>query len=188
MRLDVQGRRDASFGTGGMVVLPIEDDRTFVSTVVALDSRSRIVVSATVWPRPYVWAGSRIAVARILPDGAVDTFFAGGGVTTLQTPSPLASSAVVITPSDGILIGAPGECPGPCGGPMLLRLHGGEGSVSRPIREERAIEFYHAGFGHYVIAATQREIATLDYGLCDPRGRGGARAGRSGSGAAMRRI
>jgi uncharacterized delta-60 repeat protein len=161
MRLDAQGRRDTSFGTDGMVVLPFEDDRRFESTAVALDSRARIVVSATVWPKPEV--GNSIAVARFLPDGAVDTFFAGGGLTTLQTTGQLASAAVVITPSDGILIGGTSW---QTAGPMLLRLHGGEGSVSRPVREERAIEFYHAGFGHYFIAATQREIATLDHPSC----------------------
>ena len=63
-------------------------------------------------------------------------------------------------------------------GPMLLRLHGGEGSVRRPIREERAVEFYHAGFGHYVIAATQREIVTLDDPLYDPS-RAWRRTGRA---------
>ena len=160
MRLDAQGRRDATFGTDGMVVLPIEDDRAFTSAV-ALDSRARIVVSGTADAIRGV--GRRIAVARFLPDGAVDTFFAGGGVTTLQTPSPLDSHAVVITPSDGILIGGTS---GQTAGPMLLRLHGGEGSVSRPLREERAIEFYHAGFGHFFIASTQSEIAALDNPFC----------------------
>jgi uncharacterized delta-60 repeat protein len=169
MRLDARGRRDVGFGTDGMVVLPVEDDRSFASAAVALDSRARIVVSATVIPiNPRVWAGNRVAVARFLPDGAVDTFFAGGGVTTLQTPNPSASGAVVITPSDAILVGGTGDCFGFCSGPALLRVHGGEGSVSRPIREERAVEFYHAGFGHYVIAATQREIVTLDDPLYDP--------------------
>lgn len=161
MRLDAQGRRDPSFGNDGMAALPNEDDRRFESTAVALDSRARIVVSATVWPRPQ--GGNSIAVARFLPDGAVDTFFAGGGVTTLQIPGLLASAAVVITPADGILIGGMSW---ETAGPVLLRLHGGDGSVSRPVREERAIEFYHAGFGHYFIAATQREIATLDHPSC----------------------
>jgi len=188
MRLDTQGRRDTSFGSNRMVVLPIDDDRAPLglyawpgvsSVAVALDSRARIVVAATVWPiRPMVWAGNRVAVARFLPDGAVDTFFAGGGLTTLQTPNPSASGAMVITPSDAILIGGTGVCFGFCSGPALLRVHGGEGSVSRPIREERAIEFYHAGFGHYVIAATQREIVTLDDPLYDPS-KAWRRTGRS---------
>jgi uncharacterized delta-60 repeat protein len=182
MRLDAQGRRDASLGTDGMVVLRIEDDRTFTSVAVALDSRARIVTAAEVTPiNPEVYAGYRIAVARFLPDGAVDTLFAGGGVTTLQTPNPLARPAVVITPADAILIGgvaSPTLGGGPATGPTLLRLHGGEGSVSRPIREERAIEFHHAGFGHYVIAATQREIATLDEPLYDPS-KAWRRTGRS---------
>jgi uncharacterized delta-60 repeat protein len=163
MRLDAQGRRDASFGTGGMVVLPIDDDRAFISAAVALDSRGRIVVSGNVDPIRPPWVSRRIGVARFLPDGAVDTFFAGGGVTTLETPSTMGIHAVVITPSDGILIGGTSGA-----GPLLLRLHGGEGSVSRPVREERAIEFFHAGFGHYFIAATQREIATLDNPSCVP--------------------
>jgi uncharacterized protein DUF5648 len=51
---------------------------------------------------------------------------------------------------------------------MVLRLQGGEGSVNRRLGEARAIEFYHAGFGHYVLATTQREIATLDNPLHDP--------------------
>ncbi|MCC6192888.1 MAG: hypothetical protein IT518_00340 [Burkholderiales bacterium] len=172
MRLDAQGRRDDAFGTGGMVVLPLEGDRAFtgIGLAMALDSRARIVVSATVMPiNPMVWRGSRIAVARLLPDGVADTFFAGGGLATLQTPDALANEAMAITPADAILIGATDGFPGPpVHGPALLRLHGGEGSVNRPVREERAVEFYHAVFGHYVIAATQREIATLDDPLYDP--------------------
>jgi hypothetical protein len=104
IRLDAQGRRDTSFGSDGMVVLPIDGDRGVSSVVAVRDSR---------WPSP-----------------------------------------------------------------MLLCLNGGDGSLSRPIREERAIEFYHAGFGHYVIAATQREIATLDGPLYDPS-RAWRRTGRS---------
>jgi uncharacterized delta-60 repeat protein len=181
MRLDAQGRRDTSFGSNGMVVLPLDADRRVEGAAVGLDSQNRIVVAVTAHPfRPNIYKGARIAVARFLPDGAVDTLFAGGGLTTLQTPDELRSSAVAVTPSDGILIGGDHYLHGspPWPDPMLLRLQGGEGFVSRPVREERAIEFYHAGFGHYVIAATQREIATLDDPLYD-LSRAWRRTGRS---------
>jgi uncharacterized delta-60 repeat protein len=181
MRIDAQGRRDASFGSDGMVALPIDHDRGISSAAAAIDSRGRIVLAATVSPiRPPIWAGDRIMVARFLPDGAPDTFFAGGGVTTLPTPSALTSDAVVSTASDGILIGGNYRDIYNAGwpSPMLLRLNGGDGSLSRPIREDRAIEFYHAGFGHYVVAVTQREMATLDDPLYD-RSRAWRRTGLS---------
>jgi uncharacterized delta-60 repeat protein len=181
MRLDAQGGRDTSFGSNGMVVLPLDADRRVEGAAVALDSKNRIVVAMTAHPfRPDIYKGARIAVARLLPDGAVDTLFAGGGLTTLQTPDQLQSGAVAVTPSGGILIGGDHYLQGSPAwpDPMLLRLHGGEGSVSRPIREERAVEFYHAGLGHYAVAATQREIATLDDPLYDPS-RAWRRTGRS---------
>ncbi len=183
MRLDAQGRRDTSFGSDGMVVLALDADRRVDGAAVALDSKNRIVVAMTAQPfRPNIWNGDRIAVARLLPDGAVDTLFAGGGVTTLQTPNALTGGGDAITPSDGILIGGNyvGYYSVSAGwpDPMLVRLQGGEGSVSRPVREERAIEFYHAGFGHYVVAATQREIATLDDPFYD-HSRAWRRTGRS---------
>jgi hypothetical protein len=82
----------------------------------------------------------------------------------------LTSGAVVIAASDGILIGGDSRDIQSSGwpSPMLLRLNGGDGSLNRPIREERAVEFHHAGFGHYFIAASQREIATLDDPIYDP--------------------
>jgi uncharacterized delta-60 repeat protein len=171
IRLDAQGRRDASFGSDGIVSLRIDNDRGVGSVAVALDSRSRIVVAATVMPiQPLVYNGDRIAVARFLPNGEADTLFAGGGLTTLQTPAAMTSRGMAITAADGILIGGDYKDIYSAGwpSPMLVRLHGGEGSVSRRLREGRAIEFHHAGFGHYFIAATQREIATLDSPLFDP--------------------
>jgi hypothetical protein len=44
----------------------------------------------------------------------------------------------------------------------VLQLRGGQGSVSRPLAEARAVEYFHRGFLHLFITADPREIAMMD--------------------------
>jgi hypothetical protein len=50
----------------------------------------------------------------------------------------------------------------PFGQPAVFQFLGGDSTRIRPLRERRAIEHFHAGYGHYFLTANAHEIASLD--------------------------
>jgi len=177
LRLDDAGRRDAAFGINGQVVTIVETGMEGAASGVTLDSRQRIVAvgelsESTDPPYPLGPRMRRVVVARFNADGSPDDFFAPQGVTTAWSGYSSGAFDVLIQEGDAILVGGYIEdAPFYAGAgghwirearPALFKLKGGDGTVTRTIREGAAVEYFHAGFGHYFISATPREIAHLD--------------------------
>jgi len=180
LRLDSDGNRDSSFGVGGQAVLPLDDNVLSEAAAVAIDSHQRIVVVGTLSDQVYYFFNApsvpmlRIGVARFNTDGSPDLFFGPHGATAFWSGFSSSGAAIVVEPGDGILVGGtierqPQAVPSILGGPYerepqaaLFRLQGGEGTMAKFLREEHAIEYYYAGFGHYFVSATPIEIALLD--------------------------
>ena len=163
-RVDAQGRLDSTFGVDGMVVLSVDDGHDSAANAVALDASGRIVVAGRVTPvhsHPRGLWNHRIAVARFHRDGAPDTFFAAGGMTTLWSGGG-AGHAVMITSSNGILVGGAVVNTADWQHPALFRLKGGEGSVMRAVREAIAVEYVHAGSGSYFLTTSFDEMRVLE--------------------------
>jgi uncharacterized delta-60 repeat protein len=72
LRLKPNGTPDPSFGTGGLVFLPFT--ATAMATGIALEPSGAVVLAGNITPGP-----SLFAVARLLPDGGIDTSFGNGG-------------------------------------------------------------------------------------------------------------
>lgn len=162
-RLDRQGRLDGTFGVEGTFVTSFEEGHESEAQAVAVDGKGRVVVAGRVTPIPSrsFHPLNRIAVARFHPDGAPDTFFAGGGVTTIWSDGG-AGYSVMITSSNQIVVGGEIFSSGGWSQPTLFRLKGADGSVMRAIHEGIAIEYVHALFGNYFITTSAEEIRTLD--------------------------
>lgn len=83
-RLNADGTPDASFGSGGLVVVDIGDHDAHASSAM-LDDAGRIVLtgSAGVPPVNSIFPNYNVAALRLLDDGALDTSFGDGGLTLL---------------------------------------------------------------------------------------------------------
>jgi uncharacterized delta-60 repeat protein len=180
LRLDIDGNRDSSFGAAGQVVLQLDENNRSEAAAVALDSHQRIVVVGTLSDELYFFYNApslpmlRIGVARFNADGSPDLFFGPHGATAFWSGFSSSGTAIVVEPADTILVGGTIERQAQAvasffGGlyerqpeAALFRLQGGEGTVAKLLREEHAIEYYYAGFGHYFVSATPIEIAWLD--------------------------
>ena len=176
LRLLPHGRADLSFGNAGQVVRTVEFGHRSDGSAIAVDSRGRVVVAGTLTPVPATALPfRRIAVARFLPEGTPDLRFAGGGSTSVWANFGAVATGIVIRGGDSILIGGGiDDRPRYFGAgynvstprAALIALEGGDGATVRAHREARAVEYFHAGFGHYFVSATPVEIAALDtYGM-----------------------
>jgi hypothetical protein len=114
---------------------------------------------------------SRVVVARLLPDGRLDATFARGGVAELALgdarlasgfPNILAVADPASRPTGEIALplslrdGAGAETP------AVVQLKGGDLAQPIPFATRRAVEYFHAGYGHYFISADGDEITHLD--------------------------
>ena len=57
----------------------------------------------------------------------------------------------------------------------VFQLKGGDDAASKPLRERKAVEYFHTGYGHYFLSGDPEEIAVLDSSLSS----GWARTGRT---------
>jgi hypothetical protein len=55
-----------------------------------------------------------------------------------------------------------GQAFAPSGQTAVFRFLGGDSARIRPLGERRAVEYFHAGQGHYFLTAETAEIASLD--------------------------
>ena len=168
VRFNDRGTVDAGFGIGGVAYVALAGSGEEVASIrIAVQPDRRIVVAATVQhaananPR-----FPRIAVARLLPDGSPDLRFAGGGVTNLWTLWGTSVQFVAVRARGEIIVGgnavtayADGN---PAHVPVVFQLKGGDLATPKPLRERRAVEYFHRGYGHYFMTADADEIASLD--------------------------
>jgi uncharacterized delta-60 repeat protein len=86
VRLLADGKRDRSFGSGGVVAIPRPPGMAFVLADVAVDSQGRVLVAGSARPLPASSTPdpllSLAAVMRFAPDGSLDPDFGAGGTVT----------------------------------------------------------------------------------------------------------
>lgn len=99
VRYTATGALDGSFGTGGVVTIPISGD-TDIANSLALQSDGKILVAgyASI-------AGSQdFAVVRLTDTGALDTSFSDDGIATVNMGSSAEYAGAVAVQSDGKII------------------------------------------------------------------------------------
>jgi len=172
-RFTASGAPDPAFGNGGLVVLPLssfnEAGADRVRVLALPDGRLLVVADIATTPAPD--APYRVVLARLQPDGRLDATFAPGGVASLPlgdarlargVSNTLAESAPAVRASGEIVL--PLSLRDVLGAETLavLQLEGGDLASPLPFAVRRAVEFFHAGYGHYFITADAFEIAHLD--------------------------
>jgi uncharacterized delta-60 repeat protein len=141
--LNRDGSPDLSFGNGGMVTLDLAPGLPEEANDMMLDGFGRIVLVGGVWFAKEGRNGTtgRFAVARLLPDGSLDTSFAGSGYRILpvrETGSYATAGAldvggrVILAGKTGTLLGfaALGESG------QLDRFYGRRGLALHDVRDE----------------------------------------------------
>jgi uncharacterized delta-60 repeat protein len=101
-RFKRDGALDSSFGDGGVVRLDFGHNDQL--NAVALDGSGRIVVAGTSWRHSSALGQSRMVVARLMPNGQLDTAFADHGVRTFALGVGAAAEDLEIGPHGKILI------------------------------------------------------------------------------------
>jgi uncharacterized delta-60 repeat protein len=112
MRLTPSGTPDEAFGDHGLAVIPTDSvaPASFgngVTTALAVDGGGRMVVAGLV-PRAadeQIY-GTRVALARLLPNGSPDPTFAGGGVRATRVGTDAVPAAVAVRPDGRIVVAA----------------------------------------------------------------------------------
>lgn len=168
VRFIERGIVDTGFGVAGVAYVALAASGEEVAGIrVAVQADGRIVVAATV---QHITASTnkypRIAVARLLPDGSPDTRFAGGGVTNLWAQWGTTVQFVAVRSTGELIVGGNSVTAYADGNaayvPVVFQLKGGDLATPKPLRERRAVEYFHAGYGHYFMTADADEIASLD--------------------------
>ena len=155
-RFTQDGEVDTSFGSGGLVYVDAaRTGESMEDARIAIQSDGRIVVGGTVvgTMAPSV-PFRRIALARLTQEGQLDTRFAPGGVTSFWRDAGSAVSFLLVRDDGRIVVGGSSA--------DVFQLQGGDASVDRPFRERKAVEYFHAAYGHYFVTADEPEIALLD--------------------------
>ena len=149
------GALDTSFGTNGLVTLPMFVGGSQYSRFgLAVQNDGGIVVSGQTTDTP----ASAIALTRLSPNGQPDPQFGPGGVLTYRPSVYFAAGANAIAASDNgsLFVGAYGAP-----GSLLLK-------VRNPIVSGTVVEFYNTILDHYFITADPAEVAAIDAGAAGP--------------------
>jgi uncharacterized delta-60 repeat protein len=109
VRLDPDGSRDASFGTGGEVLLDLSDAGTGVApssdlTAVVIQPDGKIVVAGDTAALEGGMSFRRAVVARLTPTGALDESFGNAGHTTTGLGADIASFLALALQPDGRIV------------------------------------------------------------------------------------
>jgi hypothetical protein len=164
----VDGRPDPAFGAGGSVPLAAE------ATALATDAHGRIYAGWVTLTSP----GVDYRVVRLRSDGTADAGYGIGGVATASLPLKVENPPypaeiafppnLAVDPFGRLVMAAPrivqifGQTFG--GNTTFFRF---TGDAPPPPATALAVEFVHAGFGHYFTTADADEIAALDAGAFD---------------------
>ena len=157
VRFTDDGRVDGSFGEGGAVVIPFSraGDTGVRDIEVASLPDGRLLVVAEVDGRIDAYRSfAHLRMARLMPDGKPDTSFAEDGIAIVQSNGEtLLRDGPVIRPSGEFLVASSN---------VIFQFRGGDLAVPYPPVQRTAVEYFHAGYGHYFVTADVLEIATLD--------------------------
>jgi uncharacterized delta-60 repeat protein len=155
------GGFDRSFGTQGIARVHFgSNPSTTYRATIAVQADGDIVVAASLSENYLSLAG----LARLTPAGDLDARFAPGGVTTFWAGEGAQANSLHLQPDGGIVVvGGINDRPS-SGRPTaaVFRFNGGDLARARPLRERIAVEYFHAGYGHYFVTAEAHEIFNLD--------------------------
>lgn len=119
VRYNPDGSPDATFGSGGIAVVPIPPLFVF-PTKMALQPDGRVVLTGGSGPSGGV---PKIFVARYLEDGSLDPSFAGDGFTELQPGGNPGFGNAIALQEDGKIVVAGSSGPGGASDLTVLRLN-----------------------------------------------------------------
>lgn len=104
LRYTPQGQLDTTFGTNGIVTTTIPN--IFVQTAVAQDPEGRLVIAGKATNSS---GATGLGVARLTPNGQLDTTFGTGGVTTTFLTNTLESVGAFLLQPNGQIVVAGSE-------------------------------------------------------------------------------
>jgi len=149
LRFTESGEVDVSFGTRGLAVVALtRADESLGASSITLAPDGRIVVAAGVASG----GTSYTRLARLLADGTPDVRFGGDGIAPATYGGGMRS--VAVRPTGEIVLGFASE---------VVQLRGGDLATPHPLRERLAVEYFHAGYGHYFITADESEQVALEW-------------------------
>ena len=176
VKFTATGAVDAAFGESGVVFLKLARPRDFVNNVkLAVQPDGRLVVASTIQD---VNDGLffLIRLGRLTVTGQPDPRFAAGGVASFWVGGGALAKFLSVRPDGRIVVAGDIVTEnGFSNQPAVLQFLGGDSTRTRPLSERVAIEYFHAGYGHYFLTADAHEIADLDV----PNPSGWARTGHS---------
>jgi len=91
LRYNVDGALDGTFGNGGLVTFGFASGADAYARTIAVDGSGRILVAGE--------SGSVLAVARLLPNGTLDSTFGSGGKATFSAISQASTYGMAIDQS-----------------------------------------------------------------------------------------
>jgi uncharacterized delta-60 repeat protein len=165
VRFNASGWVDLAFGNQGIVTPRTLGNAARVR--LALQPDGKLLVAGIEQEDVETFSG-RLFVARFDTNGAPDLHFGGAGFASLRRGSATTAVHVAVGPEGRILVADAirvQDATSPIGirhYPVVHRLEGGNAPLPRPFREARAIEYFHAQFGHYFVTALDTEIENLD--------------------------
>jgi len=168
VRLERNGALDTTFGNHGVAILRAgRQGELFNDVHAAVQADGRVVLAATiVFRRPGGEPFPRILLARLTTDGKADTRFAPGGVDDFWSGRGADVSSLLLRPDGRIVVGAnlwtDYQQNVPFAAAAVVQFQGGNLPVAKPLRERSAVEYMHAGYGHYFLSADPEEVAVLD--------------------------
>ncbi len=138
------GDLDPTFGTGGRVVFQVGLSGYAVDMAAQPDGRIVLVGPS---------AGSRVALARLLPSGKLDPTFGTGGEARLQLPGEAAPGAVAVRPDGKVVVAGVFFLPGSTYEVFVARLTA-RGRLDRSFSGNgwAPVPFASPGFGGVRIA------------------------------------
>ena len=165
VKFTAAGEVDTAFGDSGVASVDFARLGWVINANLAVQPDGRIVVASTIQE---IITGARgislIGLARLTATGQADMQFAGGGVTAFWVEGGTSARFVSVRPDARIVVA--GEitlAADPSSKqPSLIQFLGGNSTTVRPFRERRAVEYFHAGYGHYFLTADAHEIAKLN--------------------------
>lgn len=156
VKFTAAGVLDATFGEFGVAFLGLAGSGEFVAkSTMAVQPNGRIVVASALQVEG---TAAHIGLARLTADGKPDTTFAPAGIARVWVDRHTQANFVFVRPNGRIVVVGQDST----GAPAVFQFLGGDAARSRRLGEGRAVEYFHAGQGHYFITARVSEIATLD--------------------------
>lgn len=170
VKFTAMGRVDPNFGHAGVALVRLTEPGVFVSNAkVAIQGDGRVLIAATLQDVvPGAFVMHRIGVARLTSRGGPDPAFAAAGLHSFWLERGSALRYMTVRPNGRIVIAAEVykhriANQRDVTEPVVIQWLGGDSARARTLGERRAIEYFHAGYGHYFLTADPHEIVQLDY-------------------------